>query len=417
MKTLSPTGKSRAVAAIALILGASLSTSAFANTASNQALQQRLQALEAQLQALKAQIAQQQTDEAEKQDEQQAQLEAIADAQAEQSKKLSWAENTTLGGYGELHYNNLDGEGGASDKDQIDFHRFVLFFNHEFTKRLRFVSELELEHALAADDAPGEVELEQAYIEYDVNNQLTARGGLFLLPVGILNETHEPPTFYGVERNPIEKNIIPTTWWAGGAGLTWRLAEGLTWDGAIHEGLKVDPTGSLAVRGGRQKTANADGSDLAFTSRVKWTALPGLELAGTYQYQSDITQQSGDNVDGAHLYEAHAVFTRGAFSLRTLYAMWDIKGSVAAANGADTQEGFYIEPSWRVNDAVGVFTRYNVWDNQAGNEASASEKKQWDIGVNWWLHKNVVIKADYQSQDNENGADQNGFNLGVGYQF
>lgn len=393
-----------------------------ANNASAQGMADRLQALEAELQALKQQIAAQQAAETEKDAEQQAVIEAIADEQASQSQKLSWAERSKIGGYGELHYNNLDGEGSAPDKNEIDFHRFVLFFNHTFTDRLRFVSELEVEHSLAGEGKNGEVEVEQAFIEYDINPQLTARGGLFLIPVGILNETHEPPTFYGVERNPIENNIIPTTWWAGGAGLTWRLAEGWTWDGAIHEGLATTAGKKFAVRSGRQKTSEANAKDLAFTSRLKWTALPGLELAGSYQYQSDITQDSSDKANGAHLYEAHAAFTRGRFGLRALYAMWDIKGSDVKDFGADRQEGFYIEPSWKVTQNVGLFTRYNVWDNQAGsglaaNDPGNTEKKQWDVGVNWWLHENVVVKADYQSQDNENGLDQNGFNLGVGYQF
>lgn len=387
-----------------------------ANPQQYQLLQQQIRQLEAQLQALKAQVAQQQATAAEKEAEQKAQIEALADQQAAQSQGAGWAERTSVGGYGELHYNNLKGEGGAADKEEMDFHRFVLFFDHTFNEQIRFVSELEIEHALAGESKPGEVELEQAYIEYDINPRLTGRAGLFLLPVGILNETHEPPTFYGVERNPVENNIIPTTWWAGGAGLTWRLADGWTYDAAVHEGIKITAA-NFAVRGGRQKTANADAEDLAFTSRLKWTAIPGLEIAGSYQFQSDITQVKGDNAEGGHLYEAHAVYTRGPFGLRALYAMWDIKGSAVAAVGADRQEGFYIEPSWRLTPAVGLFTRYNVWDNQAGDNSIASERKQWDVGVNWWLHQNVVLKADYQSQNNESGAEQNGFNLGVGYQF
>ena len=58
--------------------------------------------------------------------------------------------------------------------------------------------------ALVADSGggtPGEVELEQAYLEFDLNSGLHSRAGVFLLPVGILNETHEPPTFY--ELNPV----------------------------------------------------------------------------------------------------------------------------------------------------------------------------------------------------------------------
>ena len=84
---------------------------------------------------------------------------------------------TTLGGYGEVHVNLLEDQRSDAEKNEIDFHRFVLFFNHEFDDRLRFVSELELEHALSGDDQPGEVELEQAYIEYDWAQQHSLRAG------------------------------------------------------------------------------------------------------------------------------------------------------------------------------------------------------------------------------------------------
>ena len=99
----------------------------------------------------------------------------------------------SIGAYGELHYNELESDAG--DSEEIDFHRFVLFFGHEFTDRIRFFSEFELEHSLAGDGAPGEVELEQAYVDFVINDRLTAKTGLFLMPVGILNETHEPTTF------------------------------------------------------------------------------------------------------------------------------------------------------------------------------------------------------------------------------
>ena len=129
------------------------------------------------------------------------------------------AENATkLGGYGELHVNMLEDQLTGNENNVLDFHRFVMFFSHDFNDRLRFNSELEVEHAYSGDDKPGAVELEQAYIEYDWRPGHSLKAGLFLIPVGILNETHEPPTFYGVERNPVEKNIIPTTWWEGGAG-------------------------------------------------------------------------------------------------------------------------------------------------------------------------------------------------------
>ena len=104
---------------------------------------------------------------------------------------------TSLGGYGELHFNMWEDQASGNDKNEVDFHRFVLFLDHEFDDRLRFISELEIEHALSGDGQPGEVELEQAYVEYDWADRHSVKAGLFLVPVGILNETHEPPTFYG----------------------------------------------------------------------------------------------------------------------------------------------------------------------------------------------------------------------------
>jgi hypothetical protein len=133
-------------------------------------------------------------------------VDQVADATDEAIKaQVKLSNKTTLGGYGELHYNNLRDQKGSSNKDQMDFHRFVLFVNHEFNDKMRLVTELELEHSLSGDGKPGEVELEQAYIQYDLTAKTSITGGLFLTPVGILNETHEPPTFYGVERNDVEK--------------------------------------------------------------------------------------------------------------------------------------------------------------------------------------------------------------------
>ena len=144
---------------------------------------------------------------------------------------------STFGGYGELHVNMLENQATGEDFNELDFHRFVLYFAHDFNERTRFMSELEIEHALSGDGKPGEVELEQAYVEYDWAQNQSLRAGVFLIPVGILNETHEPPTFYGVERNPVEKNIIPTTWWEGGLQFHGGFADAWRYDAAIHSGL------------------------------------------------------------------------------------------------------------------------------------------------------------------------------------
>lgn len=354
-------------------------------------------------------------------------VDQVADATDEAIKaQVKLSNKTTLGGYGELHYNSLRDQKGTGNKDQMDFHRFVLFVNHEFNDKMRLVTELELEHSLSGDGKPGEVELEQAYIQYDLTAKTSITGGLFLTPVGILNETHEPPTFYGVERNDVEKNIIPTTWWEGGAMVEHEFMDGVSVNLSATSGLKSTGSSNFAVRKGRQKVAKAEAKTFAYNGRLKYTAIPGLELAGTINYQDNFCQNQLAGCGSATLYEAHTVYNKDGFGLRALYAWWDIEGTAVKAVGADEQYGYYVEPSYRFDDAIvagqdiGVFARYALWDNQDGSgSATDTEYKQYNFGANWWVDKDVVIKVDYQLQDVGDGvsAELDGINIGLGYQF
>ncbi len=353
------------------------------------------------------------------------QFNQLADQVDDNSKNSSSA--TTVGGYGELHYNNWS-DGQGKTKRELDFHRFVLFVNHEFNDHIRLFTELEIEHAFVEDTEDGSnegaVELEQAYVQFDLSEHTKANAGLFLIPVGILNETHEPPTFYGVERNPVEQNIIPTTWWEGGAMLSGNNDSGFSYDIALTSGLD----GGTNIRGGRQKVSKATARNLAATGRVKYTGINGLTLSATAQYQDDMTQDSTDDVGSAILLEAHARWNIADFTLTALYANWDIDVKDTAAQedkDKDTQNGGYLEASYKLNPAWGVFVRQNQWDNGGAGD---TKKSQTDIGINYWPHENVVIKADYQVQSDYDKFDYDegttktiagfdGFNLGIGYQF
>ena len=319
-----------------------------------------------------------------------------------------------IGGYGELHYNNLrtTTAGVKSRSRDIDFHRFVLFFGYDFTDRIRLVSELELEHSVAGESENGEVDLEQAYVEFDLNDHQRAKGGLFLVPVGILNETHEPPAFYGVTRNPIETNIIPSTWWEAGGALSGELAPGWSYDVALHSGLN---TTDGDIRGGRQEVSEATANNGAVTGRLKFTGVPGTELAATLQSQSDITQGAGVEQESALLTEVHAIHTTGPFTIKALYALWNIDGAARKAAGNDEQYGFYLEPSWKINRQLGVFARFNQWDNTP-NSAADTEEKQTNIGFNYWPHEDIVLKFDIEDYS-RGTTDREGFNAGIGFQF
>lgn len=327
--------------------------------------------------------------------------------------------DTSIGGYGELHFNRLDADDPARDMSQVDFHRFVLFFAHEFNDRVRFFSEFELEHSLSGDGQPGEVELEQAYVEFALKNNTAAQAGLFLLPVGILNETHEPPTFFGVERNSVESVIIPSTWWEAGVGLSGNFASGLSWNFALHSGLAIPTTGSNAfrVRSGRQKVAKADAGDPAYTARLKYTGLPGLELSASYQYQSDPSQVAGDGLDSGRFITTHAIYSRRNFSLRALYGKWLFDGAAVQAAVAEKQSGWYVEPSLRLGSNWGIYARYEDVDGARDQDRFV----QREAGLSYWPVPGVTIKVDYRSREHEllseAGRDFDALDLGFGYQF
>jgi hypothetical protein len=346
---------------------------------------------------------------------------------ADSTAGAGWWERTSIGGYGELHY-----EGGS--RDLIDFHRFVLFVGHEFTNNIRFFSEVELEHVWAGEGRPGEVELEQAYVQIDLSDQHRLNAGIMLIPSGFLNEIHEPPTFFGVERNSVETNIIPTTWWEGGIGLNGNFgASGIAYNLMVTSGLNVARTGANAflIRPARQRAANAIGRALAFTGELTYTGIPGLELGATGHYQSDITQDAGDPTTGedvpAWLASLQAEWRYGGFGIRALAASWWIDSESAEAIGRDRQKGYFVEPSYRFPlnfltiggepTELGFFYRYSWWNNNAGMSSLNTAIKEQVVGSNFWPHPNVVFKVDYVFQETDAGVQTDRFNAGIGYRF
>src|SRR3989338_8209932 len=241
------------------------------------AMELRLNSLESENRALKDQVKQTE----QKVEATGTQMERIA------SQDSSTNAATSFGGYGELHLNKLKNQkAGGTNKDELDLHRFVIFMGHEFSEQIRFFSELEVEHAVTKDTAAGSsgvVGVEQAYLDFTVSDALSVKAGMMVMPVGIISETHDPPTFYGVERNPVETNIIPTTWREGGLMLTTRLSDAITFDAMVTSGLATTAAKTSAVRDGRLSGASAKAKDAAYTARLKWASIPGVELAATAQ--------------------------------------------------------------------------------------------------------------------------------------
>jgi phosphate-selective porin len=408
--------KNRISIAVALAL--------FASSAAAATIEEKIELLQQEIEALKDQVESKQ-------------------AGDKAGGAQSLMQNTTLGGYGELHYNNFSGDvplGKTRKKDEIDFHRFVLFFGHKFNDWISFKSELELEHALAGEGKTGEIELEQAYLDFNFNSHFNAKAGVFLLPMGILNETHEPTTFYGVERNEIESRIIPSTWWEAGAGLYGEALPGLNYQLNATSSLdagKYKSDFSNGVRDGRRKTANAPAENIAFSGALNYTGVPGL-LVGAAFFTGETGQDGASNnklsnVDARlTLWDVHARYQKDRFDLRALYASGhlsdaeDIK-KATGINAAENFYGWYAEAAYHVwkhgDHDLAPFVRYESWDthdNVPSNVQRIKTNKNnvWTAGVNYWPHPQVVLKADYQDFDKEDGdKGDKRFNMGLGYMY
>ena len=198
--------------------------------------------------------------------------------------------------------------------------------------------------------------------------------------------------------------------------LSRKFGNGISTDLAVTTGLQTGRPGddAFVIRDGRQKVAKANASDVAITGRVVYRGRPGLELGASVQWSEDVLA-TGENTP-ATLFETHIIYERGPFGLRALYARWDLHSDAAEDVGKDEQYGFYVEPSYRICEQLGVFARYNQYNTTAGN--SGGTMRQYDVGLNYWPHENVVLKLDGQFQRNGNGAPElDGVNLGLGFQF
>ncbi|RZU38267.1 phosphate-selective porin O/P [Fluviicoccus keumensis] len=346
---------------------------------------------------------------------QQQQLDALAGSLEKQQAPSASA--THVGFYGEVHYNAFREEDPVIGKSNFHAHRAVILLSHEFADNLHFYSEVEFEGAPDSSDI--ETELEQLFIDWKINPALSLNIGQFLLPVGLMNESHEPNVFYGVERNPVEEKIIPATWWEKGVMARFLPADGVAVDLAVHNGLRGDVAGlggADGLREFRQEFGGSRAQDMGYTLRVKYQRIQGLELGATIQRQDNINDRAtATDHAPATLLEAHADWQVSDFRLRALLARWAIDGNMAKALGADRMEGGYLEPSWKVTAQTGVFARYNRW-NTAANAIGQKDEAQVNVGLNYWVHPQVVLKADIQST-NRPGGQGDGFNLGAGLSF
>jgi hypothetical protein len=335
----------------------------------------------------------------------------------------------------------------------------VLYAGYKFSDRILYNMEVEFEHATTSStetSGDGSVSVEFAALDFLAAPELNGRIGLVLVPMGFLNEVHEPPFFFGTHRPDVERRIIPTTWRENGIGLFGRIADQLDYKLFVVNGFNARGFDADGLRGGRQKGNRALAEHLAFVGRLDWNLFPELALGGSVYVgnsgqDQDVGVPSGEVAIPDTLttiWETHAQLRSHGFHLRGLFGMAHLSdaGDLSralqpVANGgigeltageavASEMLGGYAEVAYEVlrwlfpdtEMTLEPFFRFEYVDTQRRMPSGfASDHRQlvrsFTTGLHYQPIRNVVLKLDYRNRRPARGALGDEVNVGFGLVF
>ena len=373
----------------------------------------------------------------------------------------------SIGGYGDVRFRHFVKNANGS-QDIFDALRFVLYTGYKFNDWLVMNSEVEFEHG--STSGSGSVSVEFLTVDFLLDPRFNIRAGLVLLPMGFLNEVHEPPFYFGAERPEVERQLIPTTWRENGGGIfgSFDLGRAGDVDYRMYAVNGFDATGFSAsgLRGGRQKGSKALSDNWAFVSRIDYDMgafAPGLMFGGSvYAGKSGQNQTISrcvtDCSPGApgtpvltlgnqsfgipdsfvHIYELHAQYRAHGLSLRGLWAQAfvDDAGKLSRALGkgatssiAEKMIGGYAEIAYDVlplftetEMSLEPFFRYEYLDtqHQVAKGFQQDQSRDYDLFVYGLSYKpipQVVVKLDYRDFRAKRGALKDEVQASIGFVF
>jgi hypothetical protein len=357
------------------------------------------------------------------------------------SKIYQVGRGLSIGGYGEANFSGKVADKGASTND-ADMERLVLYAGYKFTDNILFNSEIEYEHATTGegDEEKGEVSVEFAALDFFIDPMANVRAGLVLMPMGFINQIHEPPFYYGNNRPEVERRIIPSTWREMGVGLFGQITPELTYTAYLVNGLNAEEFASDGIREGRGNGSQAKAETFGTVGRMDYAprAVPGLSVGGS-AYVGEAGQNdtfAGQKPDVlTQLYEAHAQWKYRGLEWRAL-GSWGHIGDAAILSAAKgetigsenygwyTEVGYDIMPHLIADTAqyLAPFFRYEQFDTLAevpdGFVDNGNLDRQiYQVGLQYKPIPNVVIKADYRNISAKTGSVPDEFNLGLGFIF
>jgi hypothetical protein len=141
----------------------------------------------------------------------------------------------SIGAYGEVYFGAVQNPAaGGQWQNSFDARRLVLLPTYAITPNIIFNAEIEFEHAGSGfdndDKLHGTAEIEQLWIDFKFSDPISWRApGIDLVPIGYINQHHEPTQFYSVLRPELYNGLIPSTWKVPATSIYGTIVDGISY--------------------------------------------------------------------------------------------------------------------------------------------------------------------------------------------
>ncbi|WP_415398355.1 porin [Sulfurimonas sp. CS5] len=330
----------------------------------------------------------------------------------------------SIGGYGEMYYSDTT-TNNNTDKTTLDVYRFVPYIGYKFSDNIILNTEIEFEHGGVANNGGtaegGEVIVEFMYLDFLINKNANIRVGNMLMPIGLINERHEPTLFTTVQRPNTSKYLIPSTWHESGVMVYGDIIDNLSYKFTAVSALQTGVNGSTWLRDGRGGSFKQTDANLAFAARVDYTGINGL-LVGASAY-------SAPSVNGVssttNMYDVHLDYKNSGARVYGVYTQTDRSDAAEIATDAvEKAKGGYINFSYDILSLTSIKKQLPIFvqfesinpEQERANGTSGDDLDTTTVGVNYFPHEQVVLKFDY-TMARQGAVDTDTASISMGFIF
>ena len=392
----------------------------------------------------------------------------------------------SIGAYGEVKFGWMQNP-AANGQRQFGFDaaRFVLLPTYAITPNIIFNAEIEFEHAGSGfdldDKLHGTAEIEQVWVDFKIVDQFNWRApGIDLVPIGYINQHHEPTQFYSVNRPELYNGLIPSTFKAPATSVYGRIADGLSYQIQVSTSLEdygdsfdnrtaaktvppfpipyaagIDGLNALGFSrpplGDFQQLSN----EVAYSGRLDFAPsfIPGFAASVSAYYSANTTPRGAHDDFGNLLGRSSLALFDAEFRYRVQGSGLELRGEYVEArfgnpanlranndtdptnNVGKTMQGYsgemaYHQPLGTILNSeweAVPFYRYTHQDLQMGGFAGtdvnaptgAGQRDFHTVGVAVFPSPKLVLKANYQKviSRQPGGARSDSYLGGVGFFF